>query len=254
LNSLGRDMAIGCFPEASLFNHSCQPNATFHLDVGGAREIPRCTVPGLVVRITENVAKGCELCISYTDVFASKAERHNHLRGFHFTCTCVRCSSEKRALRSPADAPQQSLLQALQGLNEGWTDASTLWKCVVEATTGVEDEGMSFGAAGLRSRAVGALVAYFLNNLERGTIMSRKRPRHGGPPFDPRFVASIFEEDLARRRKYFGERALAQIGYVRVCMALVLLDSSKKGTPEIRRNRDELELSLLLCAGMSLKI
>ena len=248
LNSLGRDLAIGCFPEACLFNHSCQPNATFKLDDRVARENSRRVVPGLVVRVTEDIPEGCEVCISYTEVFASKVERHDHLRGFHFTCDCTRCTLEERTQRSQKDTPYYPLLKALKGVAEGWTDASALWKSVV-ATHGWNEEDTSFGTAGLRSRATGALVAYFLSNLEEKALSARTRPRPGGPPFDPRYVSSIFRHDLARRRKHLGDRALAQIGYVRVGLALMLLDNQIMNNAEAQKNRDDLVLALLHCTG-----
>ncbi len=52
---------IGVFPAASLVNHSCEPNACFHSRRASSGGQPL----EYVLRCTEDVAAGEEVCVSY---------------------------------------------------------------------------------------------------------------------------------------------------------------------------------------------
>jgi len=191
-------------------------------------------------------------------VFASRAERHEHLRGFHFSCDCTQCTQEERREPRPLEvASQRSLRKALEGVAKGSTDAATLWRVCSKAVARGAEADASYSGSGLLSRATGALVAYFLSNLKVISPMgptARTRPRQSGPPFDSRFVASILWHDLARRRRHFGDRALAQIGYVRVLLALLALDgvvTDSDGAAQALQKCDGLDKALFLCSGFS---
>ncbi|KAI9137722.1 hypothetical protein BKA69DRAFT_1127865 [Paraphysoderma sedebokerense] len=77
-----RDCAIGLFPLASMFNHSCKPNCIFSGTKHGQ----------IVVRTQSPVSAGEELTISYIDLYQSKdARREELLTTKFFWCPCERC-------------------------------------------------------------------------------------------------------------------------------------------------------------------
>lgn len=76
---------IGNFPEVSMYNHDCRPNAAFHLDYG---IIHRTTVAS-----ASGVPSGEELSISYVDGFRVRAVRQERtVRNWGFRCACAQCS------------------------------------------------------------------------------------------------------------------------------------------------------------------
>ena len=67
----------------SLLNHSCCPNCV--VVFSGTK---------LLVHATENINKGDELTISYTELCCPSFERKEDLKGrYFFECSCPRCSS-----------------------------------------------------------------------------------------------------------------------------------------------------------------
>ncbi|MEW5316105.1 MAG: hypothetical protein WDW38_007491 [Sanguina aurantia] len=71
----------------SYFNHSCRPNCFMDHSSAAA-----------VVRATEAVASGEEVCITYTDISTPRATRAALLqRYFHFKCNCLKCAEELAA-------------------------------------------------------------------------------------------------------------------------------------------------------------
>lgn len=77
-----RDMGFGIFPEACLFNHSCEPNCTWFPADGG----------GLAVRTISAVEQGAALTVAYCDLHDYTALRRPALeRAFFFQCACPRC-------------------------------------------------------------------------------------------------------------------------------------------------------------------
>ena len=73
----------GCYPRASLFNHSCSPNISF---VRAGREI--------VFFAAKEIAAGDKMCINYIDLNYSLEERKRELRDdYGFDCQCERCAA-----------------------------------------------------------------------------------------------------------------------------------------------------------------
>jgi len=73
---------VGFYVSSALMNHSCRPNV-FRIEDGRTLEFRAC----------EDIPKGTELNISYSDVTASYAERQQHLdEVYHFQCGCTRCT------------------------------------------------------------------------------------------------------------------------------------------------------------------
>jgi SET and MYND domain-containing protein len=72
------------FPWVSYFNHSCIPNLRrYQGDDYGTLE----------VRAIRDIEAGEELCISYTDLHMTTADRRSVLKDyFGFTCMCQRCT------------------------------------------------------------------------------------------------------------------------------------------------------------------
>jgi hypothetical protein len=72
---------FGLFPLGSIFNHSCLPNCTYTNE--GAQ---------LVFRLLRTVREGEELCVNYTELYASRDERLAELwLSKSFKCHCRRC-------------------------------------------------------------------------------------------------------------------------------------------------------------------
>ena len=86
----GQHCALGLFPAACYFNHSCAPNCCFHFDA----EL-RC----LEFRSTAAIAKGEEVAYSYSMAGAGLYEPTDQRRAalqeaFHFECKCRRCEPQ----------------------------------------------------------------------------------------------------------------------------------------------------------------
>lgn len=83
----GRDICMGraVFPEASYFNHSCNPNL-------------RCEQDGVNLRIIslKHISKGTQLFISYIDTNLPLQARQAKLwQDYYFNCICDKCEYEK---------------------------------------------------------------------------------------------------------------------------------------------------------------
>ncbi|KAI8908151.1 hypothetical protein DFJ77DRAFT_550982 [Powellomyces hirtus] len=96
-NCMGRAV----FPEASYFNHSCNPNS-----------ICEQTGPQMTIRTTRAVPRDAPLTISYIDSNAPLHARRSHLaQDYFFHCKCERCEAEEYAAAngSPATANAQRI-------------------------------------------------------------------------------------------------------------------------------------------------
>ena len=72
----------GLFLAASIFDHSCQPNAQ---TVFKGRK--------LIVKATENISEFAQVRLSYIDVLADRDTRNGRLEAiWYFTCQCPSCS------------------------------------------------------------------------------------------------------------------------------------------------------------------
>lgn len=81
-NEADRCIAIGCFPFASYFNHSCAPNLCRVMQDRRA-----------LFYAIHDIPKGTPLCISYTDAEKGTSERrHTLLSTYRFYCECGRCA------------------------------------------------------------------------------------------------------------------------------------------------------------------
>lgn len=79
LNEIGSAIYI----EASIFNHSCQPNATTVWD--GLK---------LEIRAIKPIPAGQEICTNYIDIKKPRTERQEQLKNlYYFDCKCQRCES-----------------------------------------------------------------------------------------------------------------------------------------------------------------
>ena len=82
VDAAGRALGSGLYPAASMFNHSCHPNAV--VSFGPGRR--------LRVRAIAPIAEGEEVCIAYTELYATAAARRAALRSKKaFVCECRRC-------------------------------------------------------------------------------------------------------------------------------------------------------------------
>jgi hypothetical protein len=79
---------VGLFgiPVAALVNHSCQPNAFFNFEPGDRTR-------KVVVRATQDIKEGGEICMPYVDVIEPRVVRRQKLF-FHylFDCACETCA------------------------------------------------------------------------------------------------------------------------------------------------------------------
>ncbi|KAL5397101.1 hypothetical protein PMIN02_002610 [Paraphaeosphaeria minitans] len=98
---------LAVFPETSRLNHDCAPNAQYYLEP---------TLLTHFVHIIRPVKKGEEITISYTSPLDLTYMRQHHLeQGFHFRCTCARCTDHERS-----DAYLQHI-QDLQSVLNDWS-------------------------------------------------------------------------------------------------------------------------------------
>ena len=72
------------FPRASLFNHSCDPNA-----------VVDASPHFCAVRAVRMIKKGEEVTVSYLNVFLSRAERQDTCDKRGFYCACSKCVAEE---------------------------------------------------------------------------------------------------------------------------------------------------------------
>ncbi|KAI1326958.1 hypothetical protein F5Y16DRAFT_399883 [Xylariaceae sp. FL0255] len=131
----------GLYLQASLFNHSCDPNVWYdtrvdRIDKGKAHWTGRAT---------RNIQKGDELCTSYIELYESKEQRRNDLRQtWGFVCACPRCAGEKdmyttqleRALDilegSQADRPATSFVDSADDDTHVVDRRIQLWEAIGE--------------------------------------------------------------------------------------------------------------------------
>jgi hypothetical protein len=78
----GDEVGVVVSASVAMFNHDCDPNATWALDEAGC----------LVVHATRDVRAGEEFCLSYVDPRMAPAARRARLReAFFFECDCFTC-------------------------------------------------------------------------------------------------------------------------------------------------------------------
>ncbi len=95
-NAANESMGFGLFPLCSIFNHSCLPNCTYTNEG-----------PQLVFRLLRSVREGEELCVNYTELYATRDERRAELHATKsFECRCRRCTL------SPASEEEARLISA----------------------------------------------------------------------------------------------------------------------------------------------
>jgi hypothetical protein len=82
-NSLN-EIGSAVYVEASIFNHSCDPNATTVWD--GLK---------LEIRAIKHISAGHEICTNYIDIKKPRDERLKQLKKlYYFDCVCKRCLSD----------------------------------------------------------------------------------------------------------------------------------------------------------------
>ncbi|KAF2637936.1 SET domain-containing protein [Massarina eburnea CBS 473.64] len=144
---VGAKNHLAIFPETSRANHGCAPNAQYYID------------PNLLthfVHATRPIEKDEEILISYTSPLESTANRQDHLsHGFHFKCTCSRCTD------TSSDAALASIQSLQKSLND-WSDSSSGSPALAEELLQLyRDEGLEgfmdvpYGFAALAYNAVG---------------------------------------------------------------------------------------------------
>lgn len=83
--------AYGIYPNASLFNHDCLPNAC-RFDYVDNADVANTDI---VVRMIHDVPQGREICLSYFPVNLNYCERQLRLKDdYGFVCSCDRCQVE----------------------------------------------------------------------------------------------------------------------------------------------------------------
>ena len=83
-DAMDEKFGAGLFIEASVFNHSCRPNAARVFD--GKH---------MQVRAMRRIAVGEEITLQYGSILYPKDHRQKHLKeGFHFVCNCMRCQED----------------------------------------------------------------------------------------------------------------------------------------------------------------
>ncbi|KAF2832792.1 hypothetical protein CC86DRAFT_450677 [Ophiobolus disseminans] len=138
---------LAVWPETSRANHACDANAQYVIDTDLLTH---------TVRATREIAEGEEITISYTSPLDPTAQRQQHLQsGFHFTCTCARCTS-------PTSDATLSRIHTLQAHLNDWSPSSpgspTLAKELLQLH---RDEGLegfmdvAYGFTALAYNAVG---------------------------------------------------------------------------------------------------
>ena len=83
-NDEGLEIGVGLFPQLSMMNHSCAPNAILYFNQSQAQ-----------VKALRKIEKGEEICISYVDLTLGKKDRRALLRHqYFFDCSCPCCLSK----------------------------------------------------------------------------------------------------------------------------------------------------------------
>ncbi|KAL2798262.1 S-adenosyl-L-methionine-dependent methyltransferase [Aspergillus keveii] len=85
----GPQYGLGCYPHATICNHSCSPNLKHGPDEQGR----------MVLTSTRDIAAGEECCIAYFDLTVHvnlQARRKRTRELFTFSCTCERCLREEK--------------------------------------------------------------------------------------------------------------------------------------------------------------
>ncbi|KAE8870064.1 hypothetical protein PTNB29_00408 [Pyrenophora teres f. teres] len=100
---------LAIWPETSRANHGCAPNAQYVIDPEHLTQ---------VVRVTRPIAAGEEITIAYTTPLEPTPLRQKHLQtGFHFNCTCSRCTS-------PTSDATLSRMETIQSQLNDWSATS----------------------------------------------------------------------------------------------------------------------------------
>ncbi|KAJ4351452.1 uncharacterized protein N0V89_006794 [Didymosphaeria variabile] len=81
-NCMEMGKGTGIFPNASRFNHSCSPNASFNWNENIQRE---------TIHIIHDVKAGEQITFSYCDMTHEKTLRAWELKHYGFTCDCLAC-------------------------------------------------------------------------------------------------------------------------------------------------------------------
>ncbi|KAF2018542.1 SET domain-containing protein [Aaosphaeria arxii CBS 175.79] len=145
---IGGQNHLAVFPETSRLNHACAPNAQYYLEP---------TLLTHIVHATRPIQQGEEITIAYTSpVDFTKVRQQNLQNGFHFTCTCSRCSDQARS-----DATLKQIQDLQERLND-WSASSTASPKTAEKLLQIyRQEGLEgfltipYGFAALAYNAVG---------------------------------------------------------------------------------------------------
>jgi len=85
-------VGIGIYPEASMINHSCRPNAVqsfYFFPPGDDEQERKSNVPMLQITMCQKVSAGEEITISYCDCASPTYKRRKELwEGYKFHCYC----------------------------------------------------------------------------------------------------------------------------------------------------------------------
>jgi len=87
---VGKRTHCGINPLFSMFNHNCNPSATWHARNGHCGPIEVASI--------RDIQNGEEICVSYIEVYLSETERRERIRA-HIgkRCICARCVQERAA-------------------------------------------------------------------------------------------------------------------------------------------------------------
>lgn len=102
---------LGAYPLSAMINHSCSPNAVRvfgHIPISGTNDPGRSDfsdkIQGdevMIVHANKSIAKGTEITWSYIPPAIPITERRDALLSkYGFTCNCLRCMQEEKALKA----------------------------------------------------------------------------------------------------------------------------------------------------------
>ncbi len=97
------DHGFGLWLQASMFNHSCIPNALYGF-LGNV----------LVVRLARDVVKDEEICIAYCSCHDSLEERNAKLQRRGFQCVCELCEKQRTKLSDEFISARNTIFGELQ--------------------------------------------------------------------------------------------------------------------------------------------
>lgn len=133
-----RQLGTGIYPEASMFNHSCAPNAAVSFGAGGTLYACCIGVDDYEARAMEvgpkgyvplgrprAIRKGEEVCIAYTELYRPAASRRLTLeKSKGFVCECVRCANASvlRALDTELHAATDGNEEVADEKAKEWED------------------------------------------------------------------------------------------------------------------------------------